>query len=58
MTEQVPPASVESKKSRTVLYVVLGIIMLCGLCCASLLIGQYILESSDFSLVYAFQFTA
>ena len=39
--------------NKTILYIVFGIIIFCCLCCAALLIGQYILENSDFSLVHA-----
>lgn len=39
--------------NRTILYIVLGVIIFCCLCCAVLLIGQYFLENSNFSLVNA-----
>jgi len=39
--------------SKTTLYIVIGVVLFCGLCCAALLIGQYFLEHSDFSLVNA-----
>ena len=39
--------------NKTILYIVVGVIVLCCLCCAALLIGQYLLENSNFSLVHA-----
>ncbi len=41
----------EPKKNKTVIYVVVGILVLCCLCCAIALVGQYLLEHSNFSLV-------
>ena len=37
--------------NKTILYIVLGVIVFCCLCCLALFIGQYILEHSNFSLV-------
>ncbi len=37
--------------NKTILYIVLGVIVFCCLCCVALLIGQYLLENSNFSLV-------
>jgi flagellar basal body-associated protein FliL len=39
--------------NKKILYIVLGVAAFCLFCCAALLIGQYFLENSDFSLVYS-----
>jgi len=41
----------KNNNNKIILYVVIGLIVLCCLCCAVLLIGQYLLENSNFSLV-------
>ncbi len=40
-----------NKNNKTILYIVLGIVVFCCLCCIALFIGQYFLEHSNFSLV-------
>ena len=45
-----PPGPAKSGPNRTVLIVV-GVIVLCCGCIAALLVGQYLLENSDFTLV-------
>ena len=45
------PASQPKNNNKTILYVVLGVIVFCCFCCAALLIGQYLLQNSNFSLV-------
>jgi hypothetical protein len=37
--------------NKKILYIVLGVVAFCCLCCVVLLIGQYFLENSNFSLV-------
>ena len=48
-----PNLQMETTKNnnKTIIYIVAGVIVFCCLCCAALLIGQYLLENSDFSLV-------
>ena len=46
-------AETPKNNNKTILYVVLGVIVFCCLCCVALLIGQYLLENSNFSLVNA-----
>jgi hypothetical protein len=41
----------EPKKNKTVIYVVVGVLVLCCLCCVVVFVGQYLLEHSNFSLV-------
>ncbi|MBK8619403.1 MAG: hypothetical protein IPN96_20335 [Anaerolineales bacterium] len=57
MTEQSTQAPGEPKKNNMVLYAVIGIVILCCLCCALAFIGQYLLENSNFSLVHLFRLT-
>lgn len=55
MTEpHIQPLS-EPRKNNTILYVVIGGVVLCCLCCVIGLIGQYLLENSNFSLVNVFR---
>ncbi|MBI3162073.1 MAG: hypothetical protein HYZ23_06170 [Chloroflexi bacterium] len=49
--ESAPQNETPKKDTKTILYIALGVIAFCCLCCAALLIGQYLLENSDFSLV-------
>jgi hypothetical protein len=51
MTETTPPAEPGKKKPNTAIILAAGAILLCCGCIAALLIGQYLLENSDFSLV-------
>lgn len=50
MTEEIntPP---EQPKKNMVLYIVIGVVILCCVCCGFALILQLILENSDFTLV-------
>jgi|GEM_PF-2650541 len=50
MTEATTPPSGQSKKN-TVLYIVIGVVVFCCVCCGLALILQTILENSDFTLV-------
>jgi purine-cytosine permease-like protein len=51
MTEQFSETPLQPKKKNIILYVVIGIVVLCCFCCITGLIGQYLLENSGFSLV-------
>ncbi|MBK8821555.1 MAG: hypothetical protein IPN58_02805 [Anaerolineales bacterium] len=57
MTEQSILPTNDPKKNNLLLYVVIGAVILCCLCCAIGLVGQYLLESSNFSLVNIFRST-
>jgi len=45
------PISEKPKKNNTVLYIVIGVVVLVCICCVLLFVGQYYLENSNFSLV-------
>ncbi len=51
MNESLPPVEPKKNNSKTILTVVIATIVVCCLCIAALLVGQYLLENSDFSLV-------
>jgi len=51
MTEETNTPSGQLKKNNTVLYIVIGVAVLCCACCGLALIAQLILQNSDFSLV-------
>jgi len=51
--EPVMQPDAPKNSNKNILYIVLGVVVFCCLCCAALLIGQYFLENSDFSLVNA-----
>jgi hypothetical protein len=55
MSEVLPPIEPKKDNKKTILMVVAGVFVLCCLCCGLLLLGQYILENSDLTLVYIFQ---
>jgi len=44
-----------SPKNKTILYVIIGAVIVCCLCCILALVGQYFLEHSNFSLVSVFR---
>ena len=50
MTEEINTPSEQPKKNM-VLYIVIGVVILCCVCCGFALILQLILENSDFTLV-------
>jgi hypothetical protein len=45
------PAPLPPKANNRTLYIVIGVIVLCFLCCGLALLAQSLLENSDFSLV-------
>ena len=49
--ESTPQIETPKNNNKTILYILIGVIVFCCLCCAALLIGQYLLENSGFSLV-------
>ena len=49
--ESIMQSEIPKNNNKTILYVVIGVIVFCCLCCIALFIGQYILENSNFSLV-------
>jgi hypothetical protein len=51
MNESLPPVAPKKDNSRTIIAVVVGVIVLCCVCIATVLVAQYLLENSDFSLV-------
>lgn len=51
MAEAPTPQVEGQKNNKTTIYIVVGVVVFCCLCCAALLIGQYLLENSDFTLV-------
>lgn len=51
MTEEINIPSGQPKKNNTVLYVAIGVVALCCVCCGLALTAQYILQNSNFSLV-------
>jgi hypothetical protein len=53
INEPVMPSNTPKNNNKTILYVVLGVIVFCCVCCVALFIGQYFLEHSGFSLVNA-----
>lgn len=51
MSEAPAPKVEGPKNNKTTIYIVIGVVVFCCLCCAALLIGQYLLENSGFTLV-------
>jgi len=51
LSEDLPSAEPKKNNNRTILIVVVGVILLCCFCLAALLIFQYWLQNSDFTLV-------
>lgn len=50
MTEEINTPSEQPKKNM-VLYIVIGAVILCCVCCGFALVLQLVLENSDFTLV-------
>lgn len=50
MTGEINTPSEQPKKN-TILYIVIGVVVLCCVCCGLVVIAQLILQNSDFSLV-------
>jgi hypothetical protein len=50
MAEKLPPPA-QPNRNKNIIYVAIGAIILCCLCCAAMLAVQYILENSDATLV-------
>ncbi len=51
MTEEINDPSEQPKKNNAILYIVIGVVVLCCVCCGLALIAQLILQNSDFTLV-------
>ncbi|MBC7877160.1 MAG: hypothetical protein H7Y59_08330 [Anaerolineales bacterium] len=51
-TESTTQTETPKNNNKNIIYIVLGVVVFCCLCCAALFIGQYILENSNFSLVH------
>jgi hypothetical protein len=47
------PKEAQKRDNKNIILIVAGVIIFCCLCCAALLVGQYLLENSNFSLVQA-----
>ena len=52
MSEVLPPIEPKKDNTKTILMIVAGVIAFCCLCCGALLLGQYLLQNSNLTLVH------
>jgi hypothetical protein len=56
VSDATPPSVPQKNNTKNILMIVAGVVVFCCLCCGVLLLGQYLLENSNLTLVNILHF--